>query len=367
VWIGWSDALLERWDDALRHFDRAVQFATSAGRVLALPHLLVGQVFALYTKGRLAEAQAAAEHAVYLAQQSGSPEQLISAYSTLAWTDATMGRMDRGMESGMVAADQLHGTVGGFEALALRMLAEARLMTGDQEGCLALVDAIGGPNLLAADACFRIAWYELLTRAELALGRPEAAAGWAASAITAARLVEQPGRKALALLARAEALLAVDPEAALSSAEQAATGLAGAGMTVDALRARVALGVALWHNDRCDEAACELKDAQLALEQLGATTLVRLARTERRRLAARTSRARRADSTGTIGMLTDREGQIADLVREGLTNRLIAKRLHIAEKTVEMHLSKVFAKLGVTNRAALAVFATRNRTGAETA
>lgn len=361
VWIGWADALLERWDDALRHFDRAVKLATRAGRVLALPHLLVGQVFAFYNTGRLVEAQAAAEYAVHLAQQSGSPEQIISAYSMLAWMDTIMGRMDRGVESATVACGQIRSTVGGFEALALRMLAEARLMAGDQEGCLALVSAVGGPSLVAADACSRVAWYELLTRAELALGRPQAALEWAESATASAAVADQPGRKALALLARAQALLAVDPEAALYSAEPAAAGLADAGMAVDALRARVVLGVALWHHDRYDDAVRELKDAQMALEQLGATTLVRLARTERRRIAARASKARRADSNGTATVFTDRERQVVGLVKDGLTNRLIARRLHISEKTVEMHLTKVFAKLGVSNRAAVAAFVARDQ------
>ena len=367
VWIGWSDALLERWDDALRHFDKAVEFATRAGRALALPHLLVGRVFVLYNMGRLADAQAAAEYAVYLAQQSGSPEQLISAHSMLAWTDTIMGRMDRGVESGVVAVGQLRGTVGGFVALALRMLAEARLMTGDPEGCLALVGAVGGPIPLAADVCTSVAWYELLTRAELALGRVETAVKWAASATEAAAILDQPGPNALALLARAQVLIAVDPEAALSWAERAATGLASAGITVDALRAKVVLGVALSHHDRYDDAVRELKDAQTALEQIGATTLVGLARTERRRLAARSSRVRGTGPAGSVAVLTDRERQTADLVGEGLTNRLIAKRLHISEKTVEMHLSKVFAKLGVSNRAAVAAFLTRGGPAAGTA
>lgn len=367
LWIGWSDALLERWDDALRHFGKAVEFASRSGRLLALPHLLVGHVFALVNKGRLAEAQSAAEYAVYLAQRSGSSEQLMSAYSMLAWTDTIMGRLDRALESGVAADRQLRGGVGGFGALALRMLAEARLMTGDPEGCLALVSLVGGPGLPGADTCSRISWYELLTRAELALGRLDEAATWAESATAAAALLRQPGRSALALLARAQLLLAVDPESALLPAEQAAAGLAAAGMKVDALRARVVLGVALWHHGRYDDAVRDLKGAQLACEQLGATALIRLARTERRRLAARTSKARGNGAEGTVAVVTDRERQIADLVGEGLTNRLIARRLHISEKTVEMHLSKVFAKLGVANRAAVAAFVTRDRPEANSA
>jgi DNA-binding NarL/FixJ family response regulator len=361
VWIGWSYALLERWDDALRHFNKAVAFANRAGRLLALPHLLVGQVFALYNTGRLAEAQAAAEYAVYFVQPTGSPEQLLGAYSTLAWTDTITGRTERGMESIRVAAGQLHGPLGGFGVLAVRLLAEARLITGDAEGCLALATTVVGPDLMAADVCSRVAWYELLTRTELALGRPKGAGVWAEAAIDSASVLNQRGRNALAHLAWAQVQLVVDPENALSSAELAVSGLTAARMTVDALRAKVVRGMALWYHDRYAEAVRELKVAQTELERIGAVTLAKQALTERRRLSARTSRSPAGEHAGgAVGLLTDRERQIADLVRDGLTNRLIARALHISEKTVEMHLSKIFSKLGLSNRAAVAAFISRS-------
>jgi predicted ATPase/DNA-binding CsgD family transcriptional regulator len=53
---------------------------------------------------------------------------------------------------------------------------------------------------------------------------------------------------------------------------------------------------------------------------------------------------------GESATLTQREQQVATLVCEGLTNRQIASRLFVTDKTVEMHLSKVFAKLNVANR-----------------
>ncbi|MDT3400894.1 helix-turn-helix transcriptional regulator, partial [Streptomyces sp. B1866] len=78
------------------------------------------------------------------------------------------------------------------------------------------------------------------------------------------------------------------------------------------------------------------------------------------RLAARAPHGRGpAGPWDPAAGLTGRERQIAELVGDGLTNRLIGKRLHIAEKTVEMHLSNVFAKLGVANRAAVAALITR--------
>lgn len=48
--------------------------------------------------------------------------------------------------------------------------------------------------------------------------------------------------------------------------------------------------------------------------------------------------------------LTPREIDILELVTEGLSNRDVAKRLSLAEKTVKAHLAAIFRKLGVTNR-----------------
>jgi DNA-binding NarL/FixJ family response regulator len=53
---------------------------------------------------------------------------------------------------------------------------------------------------------------------------------------------------------------------------------------------------------------------------------------------------------GSTAALTRREQQVAFLVSHGLTNRGIAERLHVTDKTVEMHLSNIFAKLGVSTR-----------------
>jgi len=53
--------------------------------------------------------------------------------------------------------------------------------------------------------------------------------------------------------------------------------------------------------------------------------------------------------------LTERESEIARAVAEGLSNRLIAERFGITERTVKAHLSNIFRKLGVKDRMALVV------------
>ncbi|GAA3446813.1 response regulator [Planomonospora venezuelensis] len=50
--------------------------------------------------------------------------------------------------------------------------------------------------------------------------------------------------------------------------------------------------------------------------------------------------------------LTDREAEVLSLVATGLTNHAIAGRLFLSEKTVRNHVSNIFAKLGVGDRAA---------------
>ncbi len=58
--------------------------------------------------------------------------------------------------------------------------------------------------------------------------------------------------------------------------------------------------------------------------------------------------------------LTDREQEVLLLVREGLANKQIARRLGISERTVKAHLTSVFQRLGVTDRTQAAIWATNN-------
>lgn len=60
--------------------------------------------------------------------------------------------------------------------------------------------------------------------------------------------------------------------------------------------------------------------------------------------------------TRMLGSLTPREQDILQLIRAGLTNREIAARLGIAEKTVKNYISNIYAKLSVSDRQAAARF-----------
>ena len=60
-----------------------------------------------------------------------------------------------------------------------------------------------------------------------------------------------------------------------------------------------------------------------------------------------------------IARLTDQERRILELIAEGLTNRQIAERIHLAEKTVKNYVSNVLSKLGMERRTQAAVYAAR--------
>src|SRR4051812_30962145 len=65
-------------------------------------------------------------------------------------------------------------------------------------------------------------------------------------------------------------------------------------------------------------------------------------------------------SRNPLEHLTERERQVLDLLAAGLTNKVIASRLGIAEKTVKTHLTSIFATLDVHDRVQAALFVQRH-------
>lgn len=63
--------------------------------------------------------------------------------------------------------------------------------------------------------------------------------------------------------------------------------------------------------------------------------------------------------TSELSHLSDQERRILDLLAEGLTNRQIAERMFLAEKTVKNYVSNLLAKLGMHRRTEAAVYAAR--------
>ena len=71
--------------------------------------------------------------------------------------------------------------------------------------------------------------------------------------------------------------------------------------------------------------------------------------------------SRATAGSGKDAKLSPQEERILELIGEGLTNRQIGERLHLAEQTVKNYVSRLMSKLGFERRVQAAVYATRKR------
>ncbi|MFE7120302.1 response regulator transcription factor, partial [Streptomyces sp. NPDC057654] len=159
-----------------------------------------------------------------------------------------------------------------------------------------------------------------------------------------------------AALARAHATLEDDPAGAAERAERAAERFGESGERVFAGRARLRAGTALARCGRRKAARAELARAAELFGECRAQGLYERTVREQRRVGVRTARPAAGTGSGSAagGPLSRREAEVAELVRQGFTNQRIAERLFLSPRTVETHVAHVFAKLGVSSRAAVA-------------
>lgn len=149
----------------------------------------------------------------------------------------------------------------------------------------------------------------------------------------------------LGILARSRALLS-EGQAAEGLYREAVERLARARIRPDAARAHLIYGEWLRREGRRTEARTELRAAYDQCTRIGMPAYAARARAELEALGA-TVRARTASAREA---LSEQELHIARLARDGLSNPEIGARLFLSPRTVEWHLRKVFAKLGISSR-----------------
>jgi DNA-binding CsgD family transcriptional regulator len=171
----------------------------------------------------------------------------------------------------------------------------------------------------------------------------------AAGAVARLAALAAPGDdRTRALLARSRALLASGPDAEALYGEAIAC-FARAGLQMHHARAELLYGEWLRREGRRVDARAQLRRAA---DRFGALDATEFADRAARELSATCETVRRSPAE-RYDELTAQEAEIARLARDGHTNPEIAVMLFISPRTVEWHLRKVFAKLGITSRRAL--------------
>ncbi|GAA4950063.1 LuxR C-terminal-related transcriptional regulator [Streptomonospora halophila] len=161
---------------------------------------------------------------------------------------------------------------------------------------------------------------------------------------------ESPYLRAVAAYARGSVLLAAGaPEAACTALRRAWTAWHGNEAPYEAARVRVELARAYRQVGDRDTAEMELEAAQRVFAELGAAPALE----QVRELRGTAGRAAPRSPEG----LTPREIEVLRLIATGASNRVIADRLVISDKTVARHVSNIFTKLGVSSRAAATAYA----------
>ena len=72
-----------------------------------------------------------------------------------------------------------------------------------------------------------------------------------------------------------------------------------------------------------------------------------------------TSRARSDSEEGLVDALTERESTVLRIAAKGLSNKMIAQELSLSDRTVQVHLSNIFGKLGAASRTEAVITALR--------
>jgi DNA-binding CsgD family transcriptional regulator len=316
---------------------RHVRAARDAGDLSVLPLTLNSLVYVHLFAGERAAAAAVVGEIQAIGEATGVALAPYGALALAAW------RGDETLAAPLIEAS-LADVVARGEATGVMVAhwAQSVLLNGLARHQDALPAARAATEHPLESAVVYWALAELI-EAAVRSGRPEVAAGAYERLAATARACKTDW--ALGLQARCEALLATG-RAAEARYRQAIDQLARTRIRTELARAHLLYGEWLRREDRREEARGRLRTAYDMLSAAGADAFADRARHE---LAASgepvAKPATRAGDT-----LTPQETHIAGLAGSGLTNAEIGAQLFLSPHTVEWHLRKVFAKLGVTSR-----------------
>ena len=316
---------------------RLIGLARQAGALRVLPAALLSGLALHLLSGEVALAAAMAEEVEAVAQATGNPVGPYGPLLLAAWQgqEAETFQLIAATTGEMVARGEGRWLTTAAWATALLNNGLGRY----HEALAAAEQGTGYPHELGLATSSMAELIEAAARA----GAPERAAGAIArlSEITTASGTDW----ALGIQARSRALLS-NGESAERLYLEAIRRLGHTRIRAELARAHLLYGEWLRRQNRRTDAREQLRVAYQMLTEMGFDGFAERARRE---LLA-TGETVRKRTLETASELTAQEAQIARLAGDGHTNTAIGSRLFISGRTVEWHLHKVFAKLGISSR-----------------
>ncbi|MEP9384708.1 helix-turn-helix transcriptional regulator [Nocardioides cheoyonin] len=347
--MGWLELAVDRVEDARVRLESALstelggstRIALWSAAWLARAHVVTGdwdQALRVVERGR------------ELARTSGMTLIIPLLEWTAAQVSALRGEWQQAEESVRVAESLALG----YEVmqvpcqLARAQVAEAR---SDYAGVLQALEPLTRvPAGTSLDEPGFWPWVDVLANALVVEGRYDAADALLTGHEARAR--ERGHRSSLVRLGYARGRLqgaTGDLAAARASFEESLRLLEAMPLRYDLARVRFAFGQTLRRAGKRREADRMLSLARDVYLALGARTYVERCDRELKAGGVHAVRGDRGPDD-----LTPQEESVADLVATGLSNREVAARLFVSPKTVQYHLTRIYAKLGVRTRAELA-------------
>jgi DNA-binding CsgD family transcriptional regulator len=328
-------------------YERAVAQARTTGAVGSLPYALEFLAQAEVVEGRYVTATSHASEGLRLARETGQGNSVCHLLALLALITAVQGDEEQCRAYAREALERSSARGLGFQSgLAEWALARLDLGMGRPSEAFGRLEALVAAGPGASHPFVKVLATPDLVEAAVGAGRAEGAQ------VALARLERFTHAAspvwALALVARCRGQLSAGATAERHF-EEALRLHAKSDGPFNQARTELVYGEFLRRTGRRQQGRRHLRAALESFERLRAAPWADRARRE---LRASGERARERDPS-TLDQLTAQELQIAELVATGQTNKEIAAQLFLSPRTIDYHLRKIFAKLGISARAEL--------------
>jgi class 3 adenylate cyclase/DNA-binding CsgD family transcriptional regulator/tetratricopeptide (TPR) repeat protein len=330
-----------------RFFDALMEAAQKRGELVTLSNLLCFRGLTLAQRGDLEGATQDLRESDDLVSYLPSQQGAIYYRSYLADVLTNRGELDEAEESLAQLGLPEEVAESGHLIFFLGARGWVRHARRDYAGAAADWDRLGH-CMEAFEMCNPavVAWRSHLALALLALDRRDEALELARKEVEVARAWGAPRPIGVAL--RVLGMVEGGAEG-IETLRESLNELHGSSAQLERARTLVELGAALRRTNARAEARELLKEGLDFAVRCGSQPLVEQAEAE---LAATGARPRRLLLSG-VESLTASEKRVAKFAADGLSNKDIAQALFVTTKTVEVHLSNVYRKLGIGSRTEL--------------